>query len=426
MSEFLKKKKVSICECPAYKSAIYTHKFNEHYGNAYNKTNIDILILLEFKETPVKLNIFLKLCERVFSKYTYIVLPALGCTPENFSSQDTINTYIKCKNLHIKKYIQQYSPKTIITTGRAIYTITESKELKAEHFFIPVKNQQEYDFDDCNLFTPEFNCKVFPIPALYQWISDLDVKDVYEYKFIIQQFKQVIKQISITNRRLSTPSLIYEENPNLFIENLIKNPPKVIAIDTESSGLNYFTDELYSIQFSTSRNTAHFCFFDKCNIDLLNKLFSISSITFVFHNAQHDLRFLKQNKVYNAKCTFDTMLAAHILNENSPNGLKPLTWVYTPYGGYEKEVKQYVSQNNIKNFKKIPIKLLLKYSCYDAIITFQLYEYFKKRFELEDPDIKYNFYNYVMPAVEMIHNVEMTGVQLDFTCLQNYVVSLEH
>lgn len=426
MTDFLKKKKVNACECSALKNSIYQHTYNEHHGNSVGLQNVDILILLEFKETSAKLNTFLSLCTRVFDKYSYVVIPALGCTPENFSSQDTVNTYRKCKELHIKKIVQQYSPKVIITTGRALYTITESKELRCEHFFIPVNEfVQPYDTEDSFLFTPEFNCRVFPIPALYQWIADTTVKDIYEYKFVIQQFKRSIDALSSIKRRSLTSVFTHEQDPNKFISTLLIDPPKVIAIDTESSGLNYFVDELYSIQFSINNNSSHFCFFNEIDSSLLNQLFENTNITFVFHNAQHDLRFLKQNKITSARCDFDTMLAAHILNENSPNGLKPLTWMYTQYGGYEKEVKQYLSQNNIKNFKKIPIKILLKYACYDSMITFQLYEYFNRRLELEDPDVKHNFYNYVMPAVEMIHNVEMTGVQLDFTYLKKYTDTLK-
>jgi len=426
MSDFLSKKKVSLCECSAFKNAIYTHTFKDHYGNAANQEKIDILILLEFKEIPIKLNLFLSFCKTVFSKYNYVVIPALGCTPNSFSSQDTINTYKKCKDLHVNQIIKKYSPKVILTTGRALYTITESKELRPEHFFIPVNGAAEsYDFDDNWIFSPEYNCKVYPIPALYQWIGNEGVKDIYEYKFIMQQCKQAIAELDRPKRRVSTPKFNYEEDPNLFLYELLHNKPTVISIDTETSGFNYFTDELYSIQFSINNISSHFCFFNKIDKNLLIELFNNRDITFIYHNAQFDLKFLKQNGISNARCDFDTMLAAHILNENSPNGLKPLTWLYTQYGGYEKEVKKYLSQMNIKNFKNIPINILLKYACYDSMITFQLYEYFTKRFELEDPDIKANFYNYVMPAVEMIHNVEMTGVQLDFSYLREYVENLK-
>lgn len=426
MSDFLFKKKISFCECPAFKNAIYTYTFKDHYGNAINQEKIDILILLEFKETALKLNQFLTFCKSVFSKYNYVIIPALGCTPNSFSSQDTINTYKKCKDAHINQIIKKYCPKIILTTGRALYTITESKELRPEHFFIPVNGAAEsYDFDDNWVFSPEYNCKVYPIPALYQWIGNEGVKDTYEYKFIMQQCKQAITELDRPKRRIPIPKFTYEEDPNSFLQRLINTKLTAIAIDIETSGLNFFTDELYSIQFSIDNASSHFCFFNKIDKNLLIELFNNRDITFIYHNAQFDLKFLKQNGIYNAHCDFDTMLAAHILNENSPNGLKSLAWVYTQYGGYEKEVKKYLSQMNITNFKNIPINILLKYACYDSMITFCLYEYFTKRFELEDPDIKANFYNYIIPAVEMIHNVEMTGVQLDFSYLKEYIENLK-
>jgi hypothetical protein len=46
MEDFFLKKQIKNCECPAEKNAIYTYCYSEHFGNAVNKKDIDILILL--------------------------------------------------------------------------------------------------------------------------------------------------------------------------------------------------------------------------------------------------------------------------------------------------------------------------------------------------------------------------------------------
>jgi len=459
MEDFLQKKKIQKCSCAANKSTIYTNTYNEHYGNSINQENIDVLILLEFKETFDKLNPFLKLCENYFKNIKYAIIPALGCTPIGFSSQDTINTYVKCKEYNIKKIIEKYNPKCIITTGRALYSITESKGLRAEHFFIPVNNSlQEYQKDDCWLYSQEFNCKIFPIPALYQWISDT-IKDVYEYKFITQQFKFILSSIVENKRRISKYNLFLEKNPNSFLKELIKNKVSsivenkrriskynlfleknpnsflkeliknkdiiAIAIDIETSNLNYIEGKLYSIQFSFDGRSGYFCYFDQIDKNLLIELFNRTDIDFCLHHSQFDLKFLISNGIYNAKCTFDTMLASHLLNENTPNGLKQLTWIYTQLGGYDIKLKQYIKQNKNTDFTKLPEQLLLEYACYDSIITYQLYIYFKNRLELEDLFIKDNFYKFIMPAIPMIIDIEMTGVQIDIKYLNEYVKQLK-
>jgi DNA polymerase I-like protein with 3'-5' exonuclease and polymerase domains len=426
MEDFFSKKQIKKCQCTAEKGALFKYTYAEHFGNAVNKQNIDILILLEFKEVKTKLDIFLNLCNTFFNKLNYVIIPALGCTPNDFSTQDTINTYKKCKEYNINKIIKEYNPKCIITTGRAIYTITEAKDLQAPDFFISVnENLKEYEKDDSWFYSSEYNCKIFPIPALYQWIGD-SIKDVYEYKFVIQQFKFAINSLQENKRRKIKYDLIFEKDSNKFIKELINNKNiKAIAIDTESSNLNYFEGTLYSIQFSYNGKSGHFCLFDQINKNLLIELFNRNDIKFIFHHAQHDLKFLKCNEIDNVRCDFDTMLCAHLLNENNPNGLKSLAWLYTELGGYDLKLKQYLKQYKVENFTKLPEQLLLEYACYDSIITYQLYEYFENRLNQEEPFIKNNFYNFIIPAIEMITDVEMTGVQIDLKYLNEYVERLK-
>jgi hypothetical protein len=146
--------------------------------------------------------------------------------------------------------------------GRAIYSITESKDLSYEHFFVPVNDSlKDYMVDDTWIYTPEFNCKVYPIPALYQWIKN-EIKDVYETKFVKAQFNRALKSLNEYKRRTIKLKLLYETDPNAFISSLLSNfSIKALAIDSESSNLNYFEGELYSLQFSYDGISGHFCLF---------------------------------------------------------------------------------------------------------------------------------------------------------------------
>lgn len=435
MSDFLKQKSIK-CFCKA-NSKVYEEDgkkfeftYKEYFSNIENPQKIDILILLEFKETKTKYEIFERFCNSFFKEKSFVIIPALGCTPKDFSAEDTIGTYEKCKHLYIKKNIEKYSPKIIITVGRALYTITETKDLNYSHFFIPVNESlKDYQIDDSWMFSSEFNCKVIPIPPLYQWISETEkkYKDTYEFKFAFQQFKRSLEFLKLRNERV--PKLKYEivQDVEAFLQKLINNHDvKEIAIDTESEGLNYFNDKLFSIQMAFNEIEGYFFLFDKSQIELLIQLFDCKEKYIIMQNGSHDLKFLKSNGVFNARCDFDTMLASWQLNENSPQGLKPNCWIYTNYGGYEEEMKRYMNKHNISDFTKVPLDLLIKYSTYDANIAFQLYKYFKTRLDQEDEDVRYNFYEYVMPALEMITDVEMTGVPTDLKYLYEYNENLKN
>ena len=437
MSNFFQKKDIkNICSCKASSSIYKEHgkefkyTYNEVFSNTSNLQKVDILILLEYKEPISRYNIFQNFCKKYFESYSYVIIPALGCTPKSFSSEDTIVTYKFCKERHIKSRIQKYNPRIIITIGRALYTITETKDLQPEHFFVPVNDSlQDYQEDDTWLYTPEFKCKVFPFPPLYQWISNENscVKDCYEFKFDVSQALRVIKFLNQPVRRIpSAPSYEIVKDVKSFLENiLISKNIKEIAIDTESEGLHYFIHKLYSIQFSFDGLKGYFCLWKDIDKNLLNDIFKDKNKYFIMQNGSHDLKFLKANGITNARCDFDTMLASWQCNENSPQGLKPNSWIYTYYGGYEEEMKSFMKKFNINDYTKIPLNIIAKYASYDAVIAFQLYRYFKRRLELEDPDVKNNFYNYVMPSLEMIIDVEMTGVPIDFKYLYEYNENLE-
>lgn len=432
MSNFLQSKKITSCNCSVRKNAIYQDTYTEIFKNKECE-KYDILILLEFKEFHEKYNVFKRFCNNYLKDCSYVIIPALGCTPKSFATDDTISVYSTCKQKNIKAIIERYKPTTIISVGRALYSITETKEMRPEHFFVPVNDAlQSYQLDDTFIYSLEYNCKVFPIPALYQWIQNSKdnqeprVKDVYEYKFAIAQFQRAIESLSERKQRLFKPELKLEKNPSEFLQSLIDNKDiDAIAIDTETEGFNYFEDNIISIQFSYDGKSGHFCYWNNINQKLLTKLFERKDIKFIFHNAQFDLKWLITKGIKNARCDFETMLASHTLNENSPNGLKPLTWIYTTFGGYDLELKRFIKKHKIKDWRDLPESLLLDYSCYDAIITYQLYKYLTHRLELEDVDVKNNFYNYVMPAVSMITDVEMTGVQIDLNYLNEYVSNLK-
>lgn len=432
-------KKKHHCHCAANSVVKSPEKNDSTYGYEYTydesrfnlsdkpaEAQVDVLILLEHKETPKILNWFhTKFCEaRLDKNIKYVIKFGLACTPENFSSKDIIATYRTCKKFNMKERIQQLNPKVIITSGRALYTITESKDLKYEHFY-------SLHQDDTWIWSNEFNCKIFPIPALYTWFDTTPDRingfkptenplDVYEKQFTVEQFKKACEAVNEPKARNFTPQFINHKNPNELLRRIIDDKSiKVVAYDTETGGLNYLTDSLYTLQLCYDGKAGHFMYWKDVDKNLIIELFNAGKIM-VAHNGQFDMRFLRANGIHNARCDFETMLASHILNENSPNGLKPLTWIYTRFGGYEQKLKNYLKDQKLDSFLELPENILLEYACMDSIITFMLYEYFTARLDEEDEDVKNYYYNYVIPAVQMITDVEFTGIPVDMAYVDSY------
>jgi DNA polymerase I-like protein with 3'-5' exonuclease and polymerase domains len=417
--DFFKRQFVANCHCAANKEAIFEYTYNQTFGG--EKTGeVDILFLLEFKERDFLNKNFVSLVKHVLKeKYKYAIIPGLGCTPKGFSSGDTVNTYSTCKSANIKKRILEYNPKVIVTTGRSLYTITEMKDLKPDHFF-SLHRDEKY------LYSPEFKCNVVPLPPLFTWNSNNMMLDVFEFDHTKKQIQLACELSEQPKARVPKLNYIKLDNPNEFIKKLIEDPSIVdLSVDIETSGLDYFRDELYSIQFAFNETDGYFAFFKDIDKDLLIKLFALKRICFIFQNGQFDVKFLKANGIHNARNDFDTMYASYVLNENKPKGLKPNTWIFTKYGGYETKLKKSLNDEEVrKNFTKVPINILLEYACTDAIITYILKKYFEKRLLEEDEDVRNNFYNIMMKATDMIIEVEYTGIQLDRVYLNEYAESM--
>lgn len=419
------------CDCSASKNVYaedgkpfkYTHKDKYVYGD---DQDIDILILVEYREAIEYWESFINVCKSVLNNANFAIINSCCCTPLN-KKDDVMPPFITCKKFWVEDNIRKINPKTIVTVGRSIYTITESKDINYTHFFIPVQNKYlDFQIDDTYFYSSEFRLNVFPTPPLIHYMgndrksNEFIVKDVYEVRFVKDQLLRALDDSKKIKRRIPAITCKEIDNPNEFIEEIISNDEKNrVVIDTESKGLNYFEDELISIQFATDNNSGYFCWLKDIDINLLTELFNTNK-TFIMHNGIYDCIVLKVNGVENARCDFDTMLAAHSLNENSPNGLKHNTWLYTNFGGFEKETEIYRKKYDVIDFTDIPRELLIKYGCYDVIMTFQLYEYFENRFKLEDPDVYSNYLNYIIPAIPMMVDMHLKGIPVDMTYLKEY------
>lgn len=128
----------------------------------------------------------------------------------------------------------------------------------------------------------------------------------------------------------------------------------------------------------------------------------------VAHNAKFDCRWLVQ---FGAPipCNFDTMLAAHVLNENRFKGLKPLAqmlldaspWSIDIVSG--KHAPPWYTQHLLKD--------TLKYCALDTWHTMRLYRLFSK--ELEEDRRLYNlFTKLIMPASQSLVHIERRGVHV--------------
>lgn len=124
-------------------------------------------------------------------------------------------------------------------------------------------------------------------------------------------------------------------------------------------------------------------------------------------NGKFDLRWLHQFGAH-FELTFDTMLAAHLLDENRAKGLKPLARSLLGVPPWDMEVK---------NLQAEPLKKVLKYNALDTWYTAHLYFIFREQLK-ERPRLANLFLRMSIPASNIFTEIERKGIWVDREILQ--------
>lgn len=120
----------------------------------------------------------------------------------------------------------------------------------------------------------------------------------------------------------------------------------------------------------------------------------------IAHNAKFDTRWLRKFGIPELTPTFDTIIAASILDENGPKGLKPLGVALLgadPWG---------IETHDLLN---TPLSDVLEYNGLDTWHTMRVYHVLRARLK-EQPRAARLFIHLLMPAIQELVGVEQAGV----------------
>lgn len=134
----------------------------------------------------------------------------------------------------------------------------------------------------------------------------------------------------------------------------------------------------------------------------LKKVLEDKSKKFIAHNGKFDCKWLAKFGIY-VPLTFDTMIAAHLLDENRAKGLKPLSQMLLGVDDYSEDTKDCYNA---------PLKKLAIYNGKDCDYTMRLYHIFREELK-EEPRLARVFKFLMMPASDAFLRIEMGGVYLD-------------
>lgn len=263
-----------------------------------------------------------------------------------------------------------------------------------------------------------------------------------------QQIIDVANSITVPDNYhlINTPEL-FEKFLEHFTMYKVMYPEPYVFLDTETYGTNPFKDQIISISIGFMDNN-HFNIPIKPfkhpmakGVPTLDHDYVVNALRpllekekmLVLANAKFDIHVLYNwcNIDITFNIYWDTMVAAGLLNENHPKGLKE--W-YKSYalpdlvsrGLMEDETKlptfKFSSMFDSIPFDEVPHNLATYYACHDTFMTKAVFEYQKAIFENPsfDLDRVYKLFREVeMPLIPVLTTAERRGVQIDGDFLKN-------
>lgn len=368
---------------------------------------------------------FFKVISKVIKSYACITIkPDVGTW-----SDDETEAKIKENEHRIADAVGEYKPKCVVVLGGNLAKM-----------LIPEIRKSKYDLRGTFSNYRMTNRK--NIMAMIWGTPDRVINDYQEYV----RMPETLAKLSMFAKNKKYHNLPIIHNLDTFkaakeyLDFLANEHTGIIGFDTETYSLNrVHNTRLGSMQFCHDDKEAYVLLWDSKHQKLTqqerNKL--VPSITNLFgskdtkfeawtmHNAEFDImQMFAEFKTRTYKPIFDTMLFAHLMDENrkqtarvwipdnGPYSLKTLVQEFLAFFHYSDEAMKARSSGSIMD---LPLEPFLEYSGSDPIVTYRLFHVFKAWAKLE----KYN--ETVLRLMRCLHSralkmyadVSRTGVLVD-------------
>ncbi len=256
-------------------------------------------------------------------------------------------------------------------------------------------------------------------------LSDLQRKD-----FDLPRLKELFKELEFTKFLQEISSLQKSDKVNYGIirsegelTELIDKLRKAgeFALDTETTDVNPMDAELVGISFSCKEKEAYYIPVGhvdlKKNLDLtlvterLKDLLEDECIKKVGHNLKYDLEVLRRYDINLKGIYFDTMVASYLLNPSFRQ--HNLTYLALEHLDHKMiPISDLIgSGKKQKSFAEVPLNDACNYSCEDVDFTIRLKEIFGSKLSLLS--LEKLFFEVELPLIEVLAEMEMTGVSID-------------
>ena len=255
-----------------------------------------------------------------FYKEPFVCAASVKCPGVKEADMSPDN--MKICRAHLEATIDKVKPKLVFPCGNLAMKMLIKKS------GITDKRGKSYEFTTSAGHT----CIVVPIYHPYavhkeprhRYLFEIDIKNAYE-KYVLGKRDKG----NFTYKTLMQVDEVEELTAHL------KDTEETLAVDIETTGLNFLKDIIQTISISSGDQTwviplDHKDSPHKENTKvwgLLKQILENPKSKKVFHNAKFDCKFLINNGIY-TKNVWDTKIMHHFIDENLPKSLMDLVKLY--------------------------------------------------------------------------------------------------
>jgi DNA polymerase-1 len=275
---------------------------------------------------------------------------------------------------------------------------------------------------------------------------EITIEDLAVSESDAEQLSEVYKELEFNSWLQEVPEKIVKTEVNSSyvcisteksLKELIKkaSKAKTIALDTETTGLDYMDTELVGISLSYQAGEAYYIplnhdddSVDQLDLDIVLKelrpFLESSSNKIIGQNIKFDKNVLAKYGVDIASIKNDTMMMSYVLDASATrHNLDALSSYYL---NYKTSTFEDVAGKGVKQitFDKVPIEAATNYAAEDADITLRLYEELNPRLEGEASLNKLND-EIEIPLIEVLSEMEQNGAILNSKILNSQSKDLE-
>ena len=269
-------------------------------------------------------------------------------------------------------------------------------------------------------------------------ITEPDTKQLTEiYKELeFNAWLQEVPEKKATAKKVNSSYMCISSEDQL--EKIVKeaSKAKTIAIDTETTGLDYMDTDLVGISLSYKAGEAYYIpikhLDDTVNqlhqdlvLDILRPILETSKNKIIGQNIKFDRNVLAKYGISISSIKNDTMMMSYVLDASATrHNLDALSSYYL---NYKTSTFEDVAGKGVKQvtFDQVPINEATHYAAEDADITLRLYEELNPKLETEDSLKKLNE-EIEIPLIEVLSEMEQNGAILNSKILKSQSKDLEN